>query len=120
MAFLIDPKQTTRLVPPNAPEDWIEVRRVMAGDLEAIEVTGSGLRVSLELMAKVVLAWSDPAPVSLESLRRLDLDTMTWLSTAILEASGVRSPDEKKDSSASSSSTSPLTDREPSLVSSPT
>jgi hypothetical protein len=105
---LINSSNTKRLDIPHEPGQWVEVRPLTAGDIEGLSVDGSGVKVSIEALAAIISAWSYEEPVSLENVRRLDLDTFTWLGTEALKVSGVRDADEKKDSASDSSLTSPI------------
>lgn len=115
---LIDATHTKRLIPPHEPESWFDVRPLTAGDIEGLSADGSQVKVSIEALAAIIQAWSYTEPVSLENVRRLDLDTFTWLGTEALKASGIRDADQKKESMTGSSPTSPTPDNAPSPVSS--
>lgn len=100
---LIDANNTRRLVPPHEPQSWFDVRPITAGDMEHLTTEGSQVTVSIDLMATLIRAWSYEPPVSLESIRQLDLDTFVWLGQQLLVVSGVRDDAEKKDSNGASS-----------------
>ena len=118
MALVI--KQNKRLQHPKEPDGWVVVRvPLSAGDLEGVRAEGGRVAVSLDLMAAIIQEWSYGVPVTLENIRALDLDTFNWLSQAIIDESGVRTEEEKKDFGSSSPATTER-DREPSLVSSAT
>lgn len=116
---LIDSKNTNRLVPPHEPESWFEVRPIRAGDMEGIELVGSQIRVSIDLLATLISAWSYEAPVSRENVAMLDLDTFTWMNLELQRISGIRNAAEKKASANGLSPTSSL-QPPPSLESSAT
>lgn len=105
---LINSSNTKHLDIPHEPGQWVEVRPLTAGDIEGLSVDGSGVKVSIECLAAIISAWSYQEPVSLENVRRLDLDTFTWLGNEALKVSGVRDDAEKKDSNLDSSPTSPI------------
>lgn len=121
---LISFKDRHRLEIPHEPGQWVEVRPIAAGEIELFEVTNGMVKVTLDLLAAVVTGWSYDEPVSLDAIKRLDLDTFVWLTGALgdelMKISGIRTADEKKDSGGSSSPTlSPLqTDMPPSPPSS--
>jgi hypothetical protein len=99
-------KTNKRLEHPTEPGAWFVVRLPLsAGDLAAMRSDGSSIAMSLDLAAEVIKEWSYDAPVSLDTVKDLDVDTFTWLSREIQEASGIRSEDEKKDFGSSSSPT---------------
>ncbi len=100
---LIDPNQAVRVGIPHEPGEWMRLRPIQAADIEALEDVQGQVRVSLELAAKLVLAWSYADPPTPENIRRLDLDTFLWLSKELLAQSGVRELAEKKGSGNSSS-----------------
>lgn len=100
---LINSSNTRRIVPPHEPESWFDVRPIVAGDFEGFQADASQVRLSLDLLASLITAWSYDAPVSRENVRQLDLETFTWLNSELLDLSGVRSADEKKDSDNGSS-----------------
>jgi hypothetical protein len=95
---LITNDSRTRLVPPHEPDSWFDIRPLRTGDLEVLGAVGSEVKVTVEALASVILAWSYPEEVTLENVRLLDLDTFLWLSTESLALSGIRSAVEKKDS----------------------
>lgn len=103
---LINSSNTKRLDIPHEPEQWIDVRPLTAGDMEGLSVDGSQIKVSIEALAAIIQAWSYDEPVSLENVRRLDIDTFTWLGTEALKVSGVRDDDTKKNLAPASSPTS--------------
>jgi hypothetical protein len=122
----IDPKKITRLEVPNQPGEWVDVRRCTMRDIEEVNnsLLSAGKEASnttyrLELMSRLIVAWSDPAPVSIETLRNMDNQTFMWLDTASIMASGLREAEEKKASNDSSSPSS-QPDAESSPVSSGT
>jgi len=102
-------KQLKRIEHPTEPDAWAVIRvPLSAGDLAGVHVDGTGIAVSLELMASVVKEWSYDAPVSPETVGNLDLDTFLWINQEITAASGIRSDEEKKDSDSPSSDSSEL------------
>jgi hypothetical protein len=99
-------KTLKRLEHPTEPGAWFVVRLPLsAGDLAGLRAEGTRIGMTLDLAAEVIKEWSYDAPISLESVNDLDLDTFTWLSAQIQQASSIRSEDEKKDSDSSSSPT---------------
>lgn len=110
---LISSAKPERIEIPHEPGQWIELRPLRAGDLDVFEASADGgLRVSYELLARVVTSWSyGPWPASEaereECVKDLDLDTYSWLVGAIGERlptmSGIRDEAEKKDSTSPSS-----------------
>lgn len=122
---LINSKNTTRIVPPHEPESWFELRPIRAGDGDLLTSEGGQVRLSLDLLARIITSWSykdengEPIPVSQETVEQLDLDTYVWLVQQSQELSGIRDTAEKKDSNNGSLSTSDL-EKEPSLTSSST
>lgn len=103
---LINSSNTKRLDIPHEPGQWVEVRPLTAGDIEGLSVDGSQVKVSIEALAAIISAWSYDEPVSLENVRRLDLDTFTWLGAEALKVSGVRDDETKKNLGSASSPTS--------------
>ena len=111
-------KTNKRLEHPTEPGAWFVVRLPLsAGDLAAMRSDGTSIAMSLDLAAEVIKEWSYDAPISLETVKDLDVDTFVWLSKELQEASGIRTEDEKKDSATSSSATLALVE-EPSPTSS--
>lgn len=109
---LISSKDTKRLAILHEPGQWVEVRPLTAGDVDGLDVATSGMiRIALEKLADVIIAWSYDEPPSLDAIKRLDLDTFLWLGPAALRASGVRDDDEKKGSD-NGSSVSPTPEAE--------
>lgn len=98
MALITD--QTKRLVPPHEPESWFDVRTMRAGDVEGFDVEGGAIRISYELLAGLIKGWSYDAPISVDTVKTLDLDTYSWLIQQLKEFSGVRGTEEKKASNA--------------------
>lgn len=104
--------QSERIAIPHEPDNWIEIRPLRAGDLGLFTMAGDQVKVSHELLAAVVVAWSygemptDPAQ-RLELVKQLDLDTYLWayneLGGRLSRISGIRSEPEKKESSTPSS-----------------
>lgn len=107
---LINSKNTRRLVPPHEPESWFDVRPIRAGDFEGLELVGSQIRVSIDLLSSLITAWSYDEPLTRENVALLDLDTFTWLNTEIQDLSGIRSAAEKK---VSGNGLSPISSRPP-------
>lgn len=103
---LISSNDTKRLDIPHEPGQWVEVRPLTAGDIEGLTAEGSQVKVSIEALAAIISGWSYAEPPTIENVRRLDLDTFTWLGTEALKVSGVRDDAEKKDSATDSSRTS--------------
>lgn len=99
-------KQIKRLAHPTEPDTWFDVRLpVTAGDMAGMRATGN-VGMKLDLLAVVLVDWSYPAPITLDTVNSLDLDTFNWLQQVIFDASGIRDEPEKKDFVASSSPTS--------------
>ncbi len=104
---LVDPTKAIRLEVPHEPGQWVEVRPLMGADMESLDVEAGRIKISFALLAEIVLAWSYDEPPSIDTIRRLDIDTILWLDRAALKASGVRDDDEGKGSPASSPSGTP-------------
>lgn len=105
MALVV--KHTKHLEHPTEPGAWFDVRLPLsAGDMAGMRSDGKAIGMTLDLLAAVLVAWSYDAPVNLETVDSLDLDTFTWLQQSIMAESGIRDDSEKKDSNGSSS---PLT-----------
>lgn len=125
---LLDSRNSKRFDVPHEPGAWVELRPVTAGDVELLDVQGANIRFSLDLLARLITAWSYAEAPSTETVRLLDLDTYVWLSrdcaAAVMKFSGVRDAGEKKSSSNGSSSRTrraiPASSAGSSLVNSPT
>ena len=118
MALVI--KQNKRLQHPTEAGAWVVMSvPLSAGDLELVRVDGGRVAASIDLLAKVIQEWSYGVPVTVDNIRGQDIDTFNWLSQAVIDESGIRTSEEKKDSSSSSPATTAQA-VEPSLVSSAT
>jgi hypothetical protein len=96
-------KQTKRVEHPTEPGTWFDLRiPLSAGDLELMRDGRRMGMVSVDLMAAVIQAWSYEQPVTVESVKSLDLDSFAFLVGEIQDASGIREDSEKKVSSSSS------------------
>lgn len=115
---LISAKSVHRLDHPTEEGAWFDVRPVTAGDLELLTAEGNAIKLSFDALAAVMIAWSYEELPSVETVRRLDLDTYLWLNEQLLTLSNVRSDSEKKDSEDASSPVS-LLEPEASLANSP-
>lgn len=89
-----------------------------AGDLVGMRADGSTLGMSIDLMPKVIQAWSYDAPITTETVESLDIDTFTFLTKAIMAESGIRTEEEKKDSESPPSGSPQTAESPPSLVTS--
>lgn len=95
---------------------WAVIRvPLSAGDMAGVSSDGTQIAMSLALVASMVREWSYDAPISVETVGDLDLDTFVWLNKEIFAASGIRTDEEKKDSASPSSDSS-----EPAEADSPT
>lgn len=107
----IDTDSGERYEAPHAPGEWYELRPIMAGDLEAGEGLlpndGPGpsrLKVSYELLARVIVKWWDEGrEITPENVRKLDLDSYVWLDKIAQEISGIRGTAAKNPSAGGSS-----------------
>lgn len=93
---LVSPDKAVKLDIPHEPGEWIRVRPICAEDAEGLELDGDKVRVSIDLVAKLLTEWSYDEPPSREAVARLDLNTYIWLALEMLEASGIRDLAEKK------------------------
>lgn len=92
-------KQTRRLDYEAEPGTWFEVSLPLsAGDLAGLSTDGQQIGMSLDLLASVVTAWSYPEPVTVATVRQLDIDCYSWLVQQVFASSGIRDEAEKKDS----------------------
>lgn len=107
MALVI--KKTERLHHPTEEDAWFDIRLPLsASDTSGMQVTGAAVsnqavRLTLDLLAAVIAGWSYDAPITVENVGLLDLDTFVWLCGEITGRSGIRSEEEKKDSDDNSS-----------------
>lgn len=85
---------------PHEPGEWIKARPIRAGDIEG--TSGDAFAVTMQVLTKLITAWSYEDAVSAESVRDLDIKTVEWLQTAVAQASGIRTPDEKNGSTSNS------------------
>lgn len=102
---------------PHEPGEWIKIRPARTGDVEG--TTGDEFDVMVQMLDKIIIAWSYPDPVTKETIRLIDIVTLRWLSEHIRGASGIRTVAEKNGSGSNSSDTS-VSEAEPSLANSPT
>lgn len=115
MAFSNPENPVKRLEPPSSlpgiePGDWIEIRTIYTAGMRR-EVTRRGLKLhngsvddTMDIFAyrealieQIVAAWSDPEPVTPETLATLHSDVQDWLSREFDQLQNGRSPEEKKD-----------------------
>ncbi len=134
MAFVV-PQRTVRLFPPTdlpgiEEGDWVEIptvytagmRKRAMGEAMKVHVSGNGSRpegidvdafaIKQALLHEIVVAWSDPAPVTPEALDKLPMAVADWIAEQFDDLVGqtARSEPEKKESEPSSpSSTAPTT-----------
>lgn len=102
-------KEIRTLQHPTEPDAWVKVRLPLAaGDMEGLRIDGTRVGMTFDLMASVIVEWSVPEPISLETIRLLDMDTFNWLNTEIVAASGIRG-EEKKETSDTASLPTPST-----------
>lgn len=87
-----------RLTHPKEAGEWYDVRKIRAGDLSGLEAVAGNIKISHELLSKLIVAWSFDDDVSIEGVHELDLDTYLWLCSEITNLSGVRDDAEKKGS----------------------
>lgn len=106
-------KHSTVLQHPTEPETTFTVRPISAGDMPMLIVRNGDIEVSFDLLAALVIDWTYDEPVTVDTIKALDLDTYLWITKAVLDASGIRSSQEKKDSETNSSGTSSTTDPSP-------
>lgn len=100
---LVDISKTQRYELPHEPGAWIEMRPASSGDLAN---TGSDpYTVTLQVLGKVIVAWSYDAPVTSANVYLLDMETVQFLAGAFKELSGIRSDEEKNALSSPSSAT---------------
>lgn len=71
--------------------------------MEGLAMKDDQVTVSLELLARIIVEWSEADPPTLENVRKIDLGIFVDLNERILAGSGIRGLAEKKDSNASSS-----------------
>lgn len=91
------------VVPAHEPDAWYDLHTVDTGTLMDIEkdLAREGLgsfgpvTMAVHAIAKALVAWSWPVPISVDTVRRLDRDTLNVLSDA---AMAQRSDAEKKES----------------------
>jgi hypothetical protein len=100
-------KKTVRLEHPNEAGAWFDLSLPLsAGDMELMRNGALVGMVSIDLLTAVLSAWSYAAPVTVENVKALDLDTFTWLAGELQERSGILDESEKKSSSSNSPATS--------------
>lgn len=87
-----------RLTHPKDGAEWYDVRKIRAGDLTGLEAVAGNIKISHELLSKLILAWSFDDPVTLAGVSELDIDTYLWLCTELTDLSGIRNEAEKKGS----------------------
>lgn len=104
MAFVV--KQDKRIEHPTEPGTWAVIRvPLSAGDYAAARGDTAAAK-SLDLMPRVIQAWSYAEEITAEQCALLDGATFAWLDSEIAQASPVRSADEKKGSNSDSSPSS--------------
>jgi hypothetical protein len=86
-------------------------RRALNIDVGSFGAAGAQPTAEVDLFAwraalveEVVLAWSEPIPVTPEALETLSTEVQDWIAAEFDKLAGGRSEQEKKDLSASSSS----------------
>ncbi len=90
-------RKTVRLEHPTEAGAWVEIRYPLrASDIQYLRDGAGAGAASLDLIASVVTAWSEPEPVTREAIGDLDLDTFTWLATEVMSRSGIVPEAEKK------------------------
>lgn len=105
---LIDPDEVIHLEIPHEPGQWVEFKPLCADDLEAMDARGERLGpINMVLQSLVGWSYYDGVP-KLADVKRLDIETLNWLSPLVTRASGIRSADEKKDSASPSLPTTAL------------
>lgn len=116
MAFL-NPQVTKRIELPDNPGEWVEIKTVLTQGIRQ-RALSAGMKLSLnseeqhldpwayrrQLLADVVVAWSDPTPLSAEALDELPPSIADWLAEQFESLNAGRSEDEKNPSGASSTS----------------
>lgn len=123
---LIDPNDTIRIDLPT-PGEWVEVRRQLDKGSE-VEMRKSmfaeppvfdakqGIRLDdlrvdweafeLKILELAIVRWSFPEPVTPETIRRLDIDSANYLYKRLNELYAPRSPEERKNLSGASPTSS--------------
>lgn len=108
-------QETKHLQHPTEPETWVDVRvPIRAGDLENLSGAPSAVTIQYELIAAAIQGWSYDYPPSLHALREQDVETINWLRREVLEYSGVRDDETKKNSNGSSLPGQPAPEESPS------
>lgn len=105
---LIDPSKSVRVEIPHEPGEWAQLRPMTAADVAELQRSfgdESNAGWTLHALGRCLEAWSYDAVITEETLGRLDYVTFGWLSGQLLETSGMRSEEEKKDSGRQSSAT---------------
>ncbi len=98
MALIV--KTNTKLDHPTEPDAWVTVRLPLSGGNVEGGATPS------DIVASAIVEWSYEIPPTGDAVRDLDVPTYQWLVTEVGKRAGIRSDEEKKDSSGDSSPTS--------------
>lgn len=104
---LISKTPSKRFDIPKEPGEWVELLPMSARVTREAEEQGgaSNFAKGTIALAQCIAAWSYDAPVTVETVDDLDVDTFTWLLQTVSSLSGERGEDEKKDSTEPSSPT---------------
>lgn len=94
--MLVDVTKRERIELPNEPGEWIELRPMSSGD--AANTSNDQYTSTLEVLVKVITAWSYTVPLTKENIYLLDMNTIRLLSGELAKISNVRSDEEKKGS----------------------
>lgn len=114
---LLNPQITKRVELPDQPGEWIEIRTVLTQGIRQ-RALSAGMRMSLvaadrvvdlwayrmQLLKDVIVAWSDPTPVSAQAIEDLPPALADFIAEQFEAGTQGRSEDEKNPSSASSAS----------------
>lgn len=98
--------KTTRIIEhPTEEGVTFTVRALCAGDMETANPNATAIQLTYDLLAAAIIEWTYDAPVSVDSIKQLDVTTFQWLQTAIQDGSGMRTDAAKNASGANSSPT---------------
>jgi hypothetical protein len=100
MAIVKD-SDAQRIDIPHEPGHWVLLRPVKVRDVR--DTPDNRLDATLAILAKAILEWSYPEPITVETLEDLDAGTMGWLEKQVDRLSGVRPVAEKNGSGPDSS-----------------
>lgn len=109
VARFVHPKHAN----PESPDyEWYDLNLpIEAADFEAKLPEGaSGTTYNIVMIGRVLVDWShahgpNPVPPTTENVRHLDPETLGLIATHMMQASGVRTEAEKKESNSDSSPT---------------